>query len=391
MLVRAVMIALVVNLPMAAISLGANDGLAEALGTLRAVGPEGKGNAAATVAWQQISQAKAADLTTILAGMDDASPLSANWIRSAADAIAERQLQSGGKLPVAELEKFLADQKHDPKARRLAFEWIAKVDPNAPDRLIPQMLDDPSLELRRDAVDRVLSAAKEQLKEKNDRAATTFRKALTAARDLDQIKLASDELKKLGQNVDLPTHFGFIQKWQLIGPFDNTAKKGFAVAYPPETKLEASAAYEGKAGQVNWFEHTTTDEYGNVDLNKAIGKNMGAVAYAWSEFICNREQPVELRLGCENANKIWLNGKLLREVEVYHANVSLDQYVARGVMKPGRNTILLKVCQNEQTEQWAQEWKFQFRVCDRAGTAILSQDRTSGTATNKTAQAEVAR
>jgi len=38
--------------------------------------------------------------------------------------------------------------------------------------------------------------------------------------------------------------------------------------------------------------------------------------------------------------------------------------------KPGRNTILVKVCQNEQTEDWTKEWEFQLRVTDDLGTPI---------------------
>jgi hypothetical protein len=51
-----------------------------------------------------------------------------------------------------------------------------------------------------------------------------------------------------------------------------------------------------------------------------------------------------------------------------------DQYVARGRLKQGRNRILLKICQNEQTEDWAQVWAFQFRVCDLAGKGLNSAD-----------------
>ena len=36
----------------------------------------------------------------------------------------------------------------------------------------------------------------------------------------------------------------------------------------------------------------------------------------------------------------------------------------------GRNTILLKVCQNEQADAWAQVWDFQLRVCDAVGGAV---------------------
>jgi hypothetical protein len=37
--------------------------------------------------------------------------------------------------------------------------------------------------------------------------------------------------------------------------------------------------------------------------------------------------------------------------------------------------ILVKCLQNEQTEDWAQNWDFQLRVCDATGTAVLSMDR----------------
>jgi hypothetical protein len=55
--------------------------------------------------------------------------------------------------------------------------------------------------------------------------------------------------------------------------------------------------------------------------------------------------------------------------------MSLDQYRMRGQLKAGKNTILIKLCQNEQTEEWAQRWQFQLRVCDATGTAVLSADR----------------
>jgi hypothetical protein len=147
------------------------------------------------------------------------------------------------------------------------------------------------------------------------------------------------------------------------------------VAYPPETEINLTAQYDGQLGKVGWVRHTTTDEYGNVDLNNALGKHKGAVAYAVSQFHSNSDGPVELRLGCINANKFWLNGQLVSSNHVYHANSFIDQYTGHGQLRKGVNQILVKIAQNEQTEDWAQDWKFQLRVCDRTGTAILSQDR----------------
>ena len=135
------------------------------------------------------------------------------------------------------------------------------------------------------------------------------------------------------------------------------------------------------------FLQHTDDEYGHVDLNKAIGKHMGVVGYAVVEFQSDRQQPAELRLGTENANKIWLNGKLLSSADVYHANGTMDQYVGRGELKAGKNVILLKICQNEQKEEWAQDWKFHLRVCDALGKAILATDRPSSSVANRAAAA----
>jgi hypothetical protein len=274
------------------------------------------------------------------------------------------------------LESFLTDKRHDQRARRLAFEWIAKADSAAPDRLIPGMLDDPSLELRRDAVARVLKPAEAALEAgHNDQALAGFKQALGSARDLDQVKTITEALKKLGQPVDLPSHFGFVQDWYLVGPFDNLGGKGFDVAYPPEKEANFAAGYETPSGTLSWKREHTSDEYGQMDLNKLVGKHMGAAAYAACEFLSEQPHDVELRLGSENANKIWLNGKLLSSADVYHANGTMDQYVGVGQLKQGRNFILVKICQNEQKEEWAQDWKFQLRVCDPLGKAVLAADR----------------
>jgi len=58
---------------------------------------------------------------------------------------------------------------------------------------------------------------------------------------------------------------------------------------------------------------------------------------------------------------------------VYHSGSQPDQFVNRVVLQPGRNVILVKVCQNEQTQDWAQRWDFQLRVCDETGGAVLSK------------------
>src|SRR5262249_34926133 len=143
-----------------------------------------------------------------------------------------------------------------------------------------------------------------------------------------------------------------------------------------ERALDFTTDLTGKDGQkIAWVEHTTSDEYGIVDLAKVLGPFKGSVAYAVAEFESSDRQPVEVRLGTPNSWKLWLNGDLVFAREEYHRGMNLDQYKMRTTLRPGKNAFLLKVCQNEQTEEWAQRWQFQLRVCDGAGTAILSADR----------------
>lgn len=382
------------------------DGLIE---TIRQVGPEGKGNRAATAAWAELSRQPASSLTRILGGLDGANRLAANWIHGAVDAIAERELADGGRLPNRDLESFLLDTQHDPRGRRLAFEWLARVDDSARDRLIPGMLSDSSTELRREAVQRLIDEADSHMApapapaapatgtEKADsdgdkkaepaklppadpkvrqQVLALYRRAMDAARDEDQVKRLAARLKELGEKVDLPAHYGFITNWKLIGPFDNGGGKGFNIAYPPEMSIDLGSKVAGKDGEVGWVDHATVDDYGIVDLNQAVGKHKGAIIYALAEVESDADRPVEIRLGVINAWKLWVNGSPLFAHEEYHSGMRLDQHRVHATLRAGKNTILVKVCQNEQTESWAQDWKFQLRVCDQTGTAILTKGKS---------------
>ncbi len=352
-------------------ALGADE-TAPLLAKIKAVGKEGAGNAEATKVFRELVKHGPESLVAILAAMDDADPTAANWLRNAVDAIAERELKAGRKLPADRLEAFVLDAKHNGKARRLAYEWLVRVDKTAPDRLLPGMLQDPSTELRRDAVARVVNES-QALLEKDDKIAAkaAFEKAFRGARDRDQVDAIVKELKKLGVEVDLPRHFGFIQRWMLITPFDNPDEKGFAKVYHPEERVDLAAAYSGKKDvEAKWRPHVTDDPYGTVNLNKVLGKQKGTVAYAFSAVESAAQRPVEIRVGCINAVKVWLNGKPVIAVNEYHHGQRMDQYVGFGTLKKERNEILVKVCQNEQTEDWAQEWTFQLRLCDSVGGGV---------------------
>jgi hypothetical protein len=341
------------------------------LAKIRAVGAEGKGNAEAAAAWKEVVKQGTPALLPTLAAMDGADVVAVNWLRNAASAIAENALAAGQPLPVKDLEAFILDRKHSGTGRRVAYEWLCRVDEAAPKRLLPRFVDDPGQELRRDAVAALLNQAAAQAKKDPLAGKFAYLEALNAARDQDQVEEAAKQLKALGSPVDLAPHFGLIRRWKLLAPFDNAAGVGYKAAYPPEEGVDLAKSYKGKeSAEARWVDHTTQDPLAVVDLNKALGKQKGTVAYAYTVVDSPKEQAVEVRAGCIVALKIFVNGKPVFGREEYHHGMTMDQHVGRATLRRGRNAILVKVCQNEQTEDWAQDWKFQLRLCDELGKAV---------------------
>ena len=343
-----------------------------AVAALRAVGPEGQGNEAAQKAWPTVAAAPVQSVPVLLVAMDGANDYALNWLRAAVEAIVQREAAAGRKVPVAELETYLSQTQHHPKARRLAYDLIVQAAPERAQALVPGFLNDPSNELRRDAVERLMTQATNQIAGNKTAAVATYQQALGAAREADQIEAIAKTLGDLGQKVDLAQTFGWVTRWKMVGPFDNTDNVGFVKAYPPEETLDFTAEYDGKKGKVKWVEQEFRNDYGLVDFNKPFEPLKEVAGYATAEFWSDQARPAEVRLGCKNGWKVWFNGKYLFGRDEYHTGAEIDQFRLPVELKAGKNVILVKCTQNEQTEDWTKEWEFQLRVTDAQGTPIVS-------------------
>lgn len=354
-----------------------------ALETLLSVRGEGEGNVEAAEAWRIVARRDASAIPSILSAMDRAGPLAANWLLSAVDAICERTDRADSPYPVDEVRAFLADASQNARARRIAFELLAKIDPADAKSLVPEFLHDPSPELRREAVAHWTGAAELAFGAGDLRdAKENFAKALSGAVDQDQVDLLAKRLGECGVSVDKAAHYGFVRRWMIVGPFDNRDEKGYFVAYPPEASIDYSAEYDGKSGRVAWRSHISSDAMGRVDLNQAVGAEKGVVAYASTTFTLDRPRRVQIRLSTPNGWKLWVNGRYVFGREEYHSGESFDQHEHDVEMQAGENQILVKCCQNEQTEEWAGDWRFALRVCDPSGAAVSSTTRTSSAQTS---------
>lgn len=358
----------------------ADDDTTRALAALKAVTKEGKGNEDASPAWKTLVSKGGAALLPALEAFDDTNPTAANWLRTAVDAIAESEKANNRSLPADKLEAFVKDTKRSALARRAAYELLVAQDAGAKSRLLPDFLNDKSPDMRRDAIAHQLDIL-EKLARPTIKA--DLEKLFTFTRDKDQVELVAEKVKANGGKASVTEQFGFVTFASLVGPFDSTAGKGFAVAYPPEAATDASGTFKGKGdAELKWAPPATANKSGTFDLNKLLAQHKDAVAYARAVVVAEKETPCEIRVTCATAVQIFLNGKKLFQREEYHHGAPFDGHVGKGTLVKGDNVILLKVCQNNQQDSWAQKWEFQMRVCDATG-GPLALEQKAGDKTHK--------
>lgn len=342
----------------------------EAIETIRKV-EVGVGSTESTqAAWRTLAATPVSEITRLLDAMEEASPLAENWLRSAVDTVADQM--DATSLPLADFLDYIQDRSNPPRARRAAYEVLRRHKPDVAEELLRVSFNDPSPEMRYDAVAKLIVKAEAAPEAER---VDSFRLALKSARSLDQVEAIEKQLEDLGESVDLAKQLGFVTGWRAVGPFDNRDGVGFDKAYPPEAALDVDAEYtgqdeEGPQGPFGWKNYATSDRLGEVQLNDAIGSHKGAVGYAWAVIVSDSDQPIEIRYQSVAATKVWLNGQLVAENEIYHSGSAFDQYAAKARLKPGENQLLVKVCQNEQTESWAQTWPFALRVTGLAGEPL---------------------
>ncbi len=342
--------------------------IAAAIAVIRQVDREGTGNAAAAAAWERLVAAGRPALLPILQAVRDDQPRAANWLRPAIDAIVHNELQAGRTLPLNELEAYVRDRRHAARGRYWAYELLAQHDPQAPGRLLPTAIDDPSLELRRAAI----SYALEQLERQSGSARRAeLERLFAAARDRDQVELLAKKIEEAGGQANVTRHFAFLTQLELVGPLDAPNSKGYELVYPPEQQPLAAGPFRGKNGvALRWQTVQTADRYGLFDFNKILGKHKDAVVLARAILSTEAATPCEVRVTSPTSVKIYLNGQLLFGRDEYHHGAYFDAHVGRGVLRAGDNVLIVKVCQNNQQESWAQSWQLQVRICDATGGAL---------------------
>lgn len=151
--------------------------------------------------------------------------------------------------------------------------------------------------------------------------------------------------RNLGVNAAAKPPAPVVSPWQYIGPFDYAGGRGFDTIYPPEREINLAAQYDGKGGEkIGWKQGNFAD--GQVH-NLAIFKpehNNDAVIYLHRELDFGGAVELPVSFGSDDTLTVWLNGeRLISEANQRAAAPDQNQVVLR--LRPGKNSLLLKICQ----------------------------------------------
>jgi hypothetical protein len=345
---------------------------------LQAVLKQGRGTAEGRAAWARIASAGPEALPLVLKAMDTSDTVAANWLRTAFEAIVNRELKAGGgHIDKESLLAVVNDVKRQGRVRRLALELVDRLQPGTSAKLHPGWLQDP--EFRYEAVALTLDKAALLAKQKRaEDARVLFRTAFEASRDVLQARAAAARLTELGETVSVAQHLGFLMEWRLVGPFDGKGQKGPQLTYPPEKGVDLNAEYDGQNGKVHWKHYQVREPSPtsgarhqalvNLCEKEALGNADDAVAFAYTEFVAPAQE-AEFRGAADDNFTVYVNGVRAFHFEEWRNGVRHDRHRFKVKLREGKNTVLVKICQSAAPNP-EPNWEFFLRVVDGTGKGI---------------------
>lgn len=157
---------------------------------------------------------------------------------------------------------------------------------------------------------------------------------------------------------------GVVDRFRIIGPFDNEGGLGMESVYPPETEYSPDSEYPGKERPVSWRDFPARlSHVGRVDFASIMNPDSQALAYAYARIHSAGRQRAVLLVSVGGEARIWLNGKPVFATDG-DRRMSPFQDAVAVTLEAGANDLLVKNGGRDG------EWAFRVALLDSRGRPL---------------------
>jgi hypothetical protein len=131
--------------------------------------------------------------------------------------------------------------------------------------------------------------------------------------------------------------------WWIAGPYQcRDIRDGIQRSYPPDKEIEALRLNADQSIRpATWRSHHSP-EAGRIKLSDVLGERSNTVAYVLTNIHAKKETRTTLRLGSDDAMRVYLNGRQVFE-NVIQRSGSPDQDRTQITVRQGWNQLVLKI------------------------------------------------
>jgi HEAT repeat protein len=249
----------------------------------------------------------------------------------------------------------------DDDLRRICLDGLARYPVSQAYDLVKAALQ--SEALKDSATNAIISVAGAVAAEDKDRAKEAIDLVRSANASPEALVQLAQRLQGAGVPADFANLLGFVKTWYLIGPFDWKSDADWAATFVNEPNVDPNATISAGGKSLAWKTVTTPDPLGMIELLGNVAQCDRAFAYAYAEIDVPEDADAQLRLGSDDGNQVWLNGKMVWENRI-DRGAALDQDIVDVHLTKGLNRILVKISQG------AGGWNFNLRVAHPNGAGL---------------------
>ena len=146
--------------------------------------------------------------------------------------------------------------------------------------------------------------------------------------------------RKLVKKGGTPAVWYYVDKWYILGPYDNKGRMNIQKVYPPESIIDLDAYYLGKYNtKLRWI----YDSFGHPMLRPTKGNNAYTIFYGFTELYFEEAQDLWIAIGSDDRSDLWING-----MPVWHSSNRLkgwrmDEGYRKVHFKQGINKIVFRL------------------------------------------------